>query len=295
MTIAVITSLLAALLYAAASVLQHRAAIAVPGELSMRIGLLTRLVANPWWLAGVGADGFAFVMQFVALGHGPLIVVQPLLVSGLLFALPLGAAVSGGRIKATDVEAAALVVIGLAVLLVIANPTRGHAVLSGAEWLAVGGGVLVPVALLTVIAAHSLHRPALLAAGAGAVYGLTAALAKVAAHQLGLGLGHALTSWEVWALIPGGLLGMILVQSAFQAGPLTVSLPILTAVDPVVSIVIGVCAFHERIGHAPGRIALEVIGTAVMVTGVFILGRSPLVALEEVGNRDGANTQATGG
>ena len=54
-------------------------------------GLLTRLVTKPLWLAGIAADGLAFVFQFVALGHGSLILVQPLLVSGLLFALPLGA------------------------------------------------------------------------------------------------------------------------------------------------------------------------------------------------------------
>jgi glucose uptake protein GlcU len=82
---------------------------------------------------------------------------------------------------------------------------------------------------------------------------------------------------------------MVLCQSAFQAGPLAESLPLLTAVDPVVSIMIGVLAFHETVGHEPGRVALEVIGTAVMIVGVLLLGRSPLVLLEDPTERSSAD------
>ena len=292
MVIAVLASLVAALLYATASVLQHRAAREVPADQSLRLSLLARLIAKPWWLAGIAADGLAFVMQFIALGHGPLVVVQPLLVSGLLFALPLGGWISGAKIKASDIRAAALVVVGLAGLLVIANPTQGSPTLTGTAWIFVTLGVLLPVIALVVVA-RSFARPVLLAAAAGALYGLTAALAKVVSHELGLGIGHVLTSWEVWALIPGGILGMVLCQSAFQAGPLEASLPTLTAVDPLVSIAIGVFAFHEEVGHQPGRICIEVAGTLLMIVGVFLLGRSPLIALEDPHGEDGCGPPGT--
>jgi hypothetical protein len=61
---------------------------------------------------------------------------------------------------------------------------------------------------------------------------------------------------------------------------------LLTAVDPVVSIVIGVFAFHEAVGHEPARVALEAIGTVVMIVGVLLLGRSPLVLLEDTEHRE---------
>src|SRR5581483_9990961 len=189
---------------------------------------------------------------------------------------------SGMAINAAEMRGAALVVLGLAVLLVIANPSRGHSTLQAGQWVAVLAADLVPVAVLTIIAARAERaRAMMLAAAAGCVYGLTAALAKVAAHELGIGIGHALASWEVWALIPGGLLGMMLCQSAFQAGPLAQSLPTLTAVDPVVSIAIGILAFHERVGHHPVKVVTEGVAMAVMIAGVFLLGRSPLVALED--------------
>src|SRR6202011_351659 len=102
MLVAISCALFSSLLYALASVLQHRAAIAQPQESSLHLGLLARLVTKPLWLAGIAADGFAFVFQFVALGHGSLILVQPLLVCGLLFALPLGAWLAGTKLTHRD-------------------------------------------------------------------------------------------------------------------------------------------------------------------------------------------------
>lgn len=281
--IAVAASLVAALLYAGASVLQHRSARAAPAERSMRLGLLGGLLAEPWWLAGMAADGAAFGMQFIALGHGPLVVVQPMLVSGLLFALPLGAIVSHRRIRATDLWGAAAVVVGLAALLVSADPSAGQADVSASRWAVLAVATLVPVGVLCLAALRwPAAKAGLLASAAAVCYGLTAALAKTSAHLLGTGVGHALASWQPYALLPVGLLGMVLCQSAFQAGPLRASLPLLSAVDPLVSIAIGVGAFSEHVAQDPLRVTAEVLGTVVMVAGVLSLGRSPLVALSDV-------------
>jgi drug/metabolite transporter (DMT)-like permease len=276
-------SLVAAMLYAAASVLQHRAAAAAPVERSLRAGLLTHLVVKPWWVAGVAADGLAFIVQFVALGHGPLVVVQPLLVSGLLFALPLGAWVSGRRIHAREMWAGAAVVVGLTALLLSANPANGRDNARSGAWVVLLVATLVPVAVLIAAGERRQAQKApLLATAAGVLYGLTAALTKTTAHLLGLGVGHVLTSWQPYALIPAGLVGMLVCQSAFQAGSLGESLPLLTAVDPLVSIVIGITAFHEHVSQDPLRVIAEIVGTMVMVGGVAVLGRSPLIVLDEV-------------
>lgn len=88
----VILALLSAMAFATASVLQQRAARDVPESLAMRPGLLWRLVRSPMWLAGTVADLSGFGLQALALGLGSLIVVQPVLCTGLLFALPIGAA-----------------------------------------------------------------------------------------------------------------------------------------------------------------------------------------------------------
>ena len=265
-------ALVAALLYAAASVLQHRAAVEAPREHSLRVGLLGYLARKPWWVAGVAADGGGYIAQFLALGHGPLVIVQPLLVSGLLFALPLGAFLSDRRITTRELRAAAAVVVGLAALLIAASPEPGHDNATPRAWTALLLATLVPAALL-VVGALRLPRlkPALLATSAGVIYGLTAALTKVTAHKLGIGVTHALASWQLYVLIAVGVVGMVLTQSAFQAGPLRASLPSLTAVDPVVSGLIGITAFHEHVDQSPLRVAVEVVGAIVMVWGVVAL------------------------
>ena len=273
-------SLVAALLYAAASVLQHRAAVAAPREHSLRMGLLGHLAQQPWWIAGIAADVGGFIAQFVALGHGPLVIVQPLLVSGLLFALPLGAVLSHRRVTASEIWAAAAVVIGLTALLLSAAPEAGTSSISIGSWVVLFIAAGTPVALLVLGAVRMpAAKPLLLASAAGIIYGLTAALTKTTAHELGHGLGRLLGSWEVYALVAVGLLGMLLTQSAFQAGPLRASLPALTVVDPVVSILIGITVLHEHVDGDPFNLVVGVIGAAVMIGGVIAL--APQIAEDE--------------
>jgi drug/metabolite transporter (DMT)-like permease len=274
--VAIGCALLSSLLYAAASVLQHRAAIAQPQERSMRIGLLARLVTKPLWLTGIAADALAFVFQFVALGHGSLILVQPLLVCGLLFALPLGAWLAGTKLAARDWAGAAALVVGLSLFLLVASPDAGHATVSDRTWLVLGATVVAVVGSLLVLArgGPSRRRAAMLAAAAGVVYGMTAALTKSVAHLLGIGITHVLASWQLEALIVAGGLGMLLAQSAFQAGPLDASLPSLTVTDPIVSIAIGAFALGEGVEVSPVASTLEAVGLILVVIGVFALGQS---------------------
>jgi hypothetical protein len=131
-----------------------------------------------------------------------------------------------------------------------------------------------------VLAAHGRPprvRAVLLAAAAGINYGLTAALTKVCAHELGGGPTRLFSHWQVYGLVVFGLLGMLLAQSAFQAHSLDASLPILTVVDPVVSIIIGALALGESVEVGMLPTFLEVVGLLAMTIGVFLLGRAEAV------------------
>jgi len=275
----VASALGAAMLYAVAAVLQQRAASAAPVERSLRLGLLAYLVARPMWLLGAAADVAAFGLQFWALDHGSLVLVQPLLVSGLLFALPLGAFLSRSALRPADWLGAALVVTGLSVFLIVANPDRGRADASNLAWLLLGLTTAVPVALCIWAAGRSpgVRRAAFLATAAGIVYGVTAAITKATAHLLDTGFWHAATSWKPYVGVCLGIGGMVMDQSAYQAGPLATSLPALTVADPVVSIIIGAVLFEEGVEIAHGAPIVEAMALIVMVVGVFVLARSPLV------------------
>ena len=242
----------------------------------MRLGLLVRLLRNPGWIIGLACDVLGFVFQFIALGHGPLVVVQPLLVCGLLFALPIGAALAGHKLTASDWLAAVVVCAGLAVFLVVSSPASGRSNIRPGLW----------VLLLTTDAAAAFAlvlsgrnsspraRAVLLSAAAGIVYGAAAALTKTCSHLLDKGLWRVPLHWQPYVLIVAGVGGMLVAQSSFQAGWLDVSLPTMTVIDPVVSIVIGALAFRESIASNAAAILLEVIGLAAMSVGVFRLART---------------------
>lgn len=264
-----------AVLYALASVLQHRGAIAQPDDQSLKVGLLVRLARQPAWLTGLACDGGGYVLQFVALGHGPIIVVQTLLVCGLLFALPIGAAWAGRRLNRTDWIGAALVCTGLAVFLGVANPASGRNDASTGSWVVLLVSVTVLAGALTVasLGPDARRRAVLLAAATGVVYGLAAALTKTTAHLLAHGPVSLVTNWQPYVLVVFGATGMLLSQSAFQAGVLDFSLPTMTVVDPIASIAIGAVVLHEAISSSPVAVTAEVVSLVAMSAGVWLLAR----------------------
>ena len=270
---AVVFALLAALGYAAASVLQQRAAAEVGDEHSLKVGLLVRLLKRPMWLAGFAADWIAFALQAAALATGSLLVVQPLLTTGLLFALPIGAHWSGRRLRTRDWAAAIMLTTGLGLFLYLGNSNGGVDTASFARWIpwlvALGGGA----AACVVVAwrAKGTPRALSLALATGLLYGATAALTKSSASLLGDGLDVLLTSWEPYALAAVALVGMVLAQSAFQAGNLEASLPTLTVSEPIVAALIGVGLFEERLQvREPWQWIVIALSVVAMVAGIAI-------------------------
>ncbi len=84
----IVFALLAAFCNALNVVTQHRASIGDPGH-SKGWRFVRYLVSNPLWLFGWVALAASFVFQALALHNGLLSVVQPLLVTELVFALVL--------------------------------------------------------------------------------------------------------------------------------------------------------------------------------------------------------------
>ena len=99
------------------------------------------MARRPVWLAGIGADALGFVAQAAALAIGRLAVVQPLLIASVVFALPLGARLTGQHVGRRDVGAAVIVTAALAAFLVVANPSGGRGDAPLGEWLIAGAAL----------------------------------------------------------------------------------------------------------------------------------------------------------
>lgn len=280
---AVIAALAAALFYALASVLQQWEAERQPEDHELRISLLARLARRPRWLAGLALDVGGFVCQWLALSWGSLVVVQPLLVLGLLFALPVKAHISAHRFDRSDWAGAFMTTLGLAVFLTVSQPAAGHSNVRLATWgILMGAGALIAVPLLVIGYRKSPKWKAMAYGTAGGVvYGVCAALTKTCSRLLSLGVAHLFSSWQPYVLILVGAGGMVLAQSAFQAGPLDVSLPALSATDPIVSVLIGAVAFGEAIKTGVVATSVEAISFSIVVAGIFVLGRTEAVKAAE--------------
>lgn len=273
-------SLGAAVLFAVTWVLQHTAAAEVESKHSLRPRLILELLRRPRWLLGNLTDLAAFGLQFLALRSGSLVAVQTLLVSALLFTLPMAAAVANRRLQLKEWLSAVALVLSLSTFLILANPTRGRPRAPWEIWILVlaVAGAAIGALIFTAPSTPGRARARRLGASCGILFAVNAALAKQFTHVLKGGVLPALTSWEpyAWAVTAG--FGFLLVQSALHAGPLDASMPLLIIADPLVAGVIGIVAFHERIVVRPVTAAVEVLSIVIVILSVFALVRSPLVA-----------------
>jgi hypothetical protein len=270
-------ALLSALLFGLASVLQHRAAQGAHPDRSMRPGLLLDLVRTPLWLAGQGAAMGGFGAQAVALSFGALAVVQPVLTTRIVFGLLLASRLSDQTVAAREWLGALGIVAGLAAFLAAASPGEGATVVEGAGWLGVLLTTAAPAGVLTALAPRrpGVGRAVALAAAGALLFTATVTLTKVVGHDLRGDAGAVFTSWKVYALAPTGLGGMLLVQSAFMAGPIRASLPVLTCVECLGAILVGALFLDEAVSVGPGPLAVELLGLAVVVWGVVTVTRAP--------------------
>lgn len=283
----VLLALLSALGNGAASVLQRRAAVDQERELpgagrggaGQTLLRLLRLLRRPYWLAGAAAMVVSAVAQVGALAVGRLSVVQPLLVSELLFTLVVGSLVfrrrPGGRTWLAFVTLAA----GLALFLAAAAPSHGRATARPGLWLP-AGAVLVLVVGGLVLVARALRgaaRAATLGCATAVGFACTAALIKEFTGRFGGGVAAVFTGWPLYAVCVVGLLSFLLLQSTLRAGTLAASQPALTLGDALVSIALGWVLFGERV-ELGLRLLPETVGIALMAAGIVGLTRSPAVA-----------------
>jgi drug/metabolite transporter (DMT)-like permease len=270
-------ALAAAMFFATSNVLEQRSAREAPADQALKPGLVVHLARDRRWLLGIVADVSGYVCQAAALGIGLLVVVQPILATGLLFSLALDVATSRRRLRAWEWAIAALLASALGLFLSESSPGGGSARASWPDWIvplvAISAVVLVAIAL-----GHrstGAVRASLLAFAAGTMFGITAPLTKAFVHLLGGGPVTVLTNWEPYGLAVFSIGGFIVMQSAFQAGELEASVPFLETAEPVVASIIGVVLLGERL-HARTDTGKAVIAAtiATMLVCAVLLARS---------------------
>ena len=284
----VFLALLSAFVYGAGVVLQQRAALEAPPEEAARPRLLLRLVRRPLWLLGLSADVVGFGLQAAALHRGSLVVVQPLITTSLVFALVLTSVWTHEPISRRQWTAVGMVLLGLAVFLIVAAPNEESSAVAGMrDWILTTTTITAAagVALAAGLRAVGSARAAFFAVAAGIADAFMAVMAKTFSGSFDDGLAATFRSWTPYALIAAGLIAMLLISTAYQAGHPTVSLPIITVTDPLVASLIGISLFGDELLLDGVRGPLVLLALAAIGTGLLMLSRDSRLANEVVGTR----------
>lgn len=244
------------------------------------LSLARRLSRSQLWRLGWAINLGGFLVQGAALYLGSVALVQPLLVTQLIFALPLttlwvrrwpsrlawlsGAAICGG-------VTLFLVAHGSSQLRGEAH--RDRVVLAGVS-------VAAAVAFLVRISAgrSPLVQAALISVGAGLCFAMSAVLMKLTAEDLvERGVAATARDWPGYTLAVSAVTGVVLGQWAFATGSLPTAVAAMTITNPLASYLIGILAFRIAPEPSSVRLAATVAAGALISVGVVGLAHSSIV------------------
>ena len=274
-------TLLAALLVGTGFVLQQNAAQLEPDSRFLSLRLILDLFHKPRWLLGIGCMVVGQVLAAWSIGNLPLAFVEPLLTTNLVFALLVAVPIARARLRFWEIAGAVVLCTGVALLSVSrsAKPI-GLSFGSFSHWPAAAAIAFIAFVCVQVGRRRPGRARAMLTgAAAGLIFGIQDALTRQTLQGLHrFGLSGLFLHFAPYALVGAGALGIWLMQSAFNSGPLNVSLPAISAGEPVVGILLGVVVFGDRVQDTPGELAIYTGGLAALIAGVIMVSRAPALS-----------------
>jgi drug/metabolite transporter (DMT)-like permease len=287
---AIFSGLLAAFWAAVGIVVRQRATQDVPGDEAMSSAMVTSLIRQPLWWAGTFAAIAGYVFQALALAHGSLLLVQPLLVSSLLFALPLSARICGERITWAQWGWATLLTAALAIFVLVGQPREGHNRPPVPAWT-LALAITVPSVIVCVIAAHRAigrTRAMLLGVAVAILLGMIAVVTKICTHRYSIGGWHALLTVPApYVLVALAVTVTVVQNSAFHAGSLQASVPIMLVGEPIVAVLLGVLVLGEHLAVGSSAALILVIAVFAMVAATVALARTQAIEVAGSAGRQG--------
>ena len=297
--LAIVLALCSAFAAGLSTSVQHHAAENAPESVRGAVGLMRHLVGRPWWLVGQALGIVTVLFHAAALHYGPLALVQPLVITGIVFAVPIRAAISRRLPPRRELGAVTLTALGLAAFLVASSPGESDVAARGSLQIGLTAGVAALAYAVIAVAQRvqdGQSRAFLLGVAAGLLFGLVAVTLKISVHELADGglVGMA-GSWATWALVVLGLSGVATNQLAYHSARLSASMPVLNIVDVLVALGFGYIVFEEVPRHTPLALVVEVVAMGAIAVGLWQLARFEDVHQDEdrVGESAGESADGT--
>lgn len=295
MIVPVLIALAGAFFMALGSALQERDAVRAPGRRVARFGLLLHLVQRPRWIFGTLAAGAGVALHLIALSGAPLTIIQPIGVTGLLFAIVLSMAFTRRRVRPGQIAAGVAVMAGLTGVLLLFPHTSTPPRMTVLTALLLAGCVFA-LGIAGLASARHLSagaRGVALAAIGGAALGTTSAIARVVAAGA-VADPMSVVGWLPLIAAAVALFGGLMMQNAYRTGHFAAAYAILLVADPVVGAGLGALLLGEGLPSSPGEQALAALSAAVAAAGIAVLARSKNQNPEAARTRSPASGGAEG-
>jgi drug/metabolite transporter (DMT)-like permease len=244
------------------------------GEAVEGINQLFKLVLVPVWVLGTLILLTGYGTQGAALDRGKLVVVQPLLVTTIVWALPLGYLLTNQHVASRQILGAVVVVVGLALFVLVGDPDAG--VNDTADRNFVIASLVICVIVAALLAwVHRKTAPALRAAvlgvAAGLLFGLSASFDKPVIDDLHVSIGQAAGDWRTWALLGFGFIAFLIQQLSLATGQLAPAMAAVSVANPAVSVVLGILLYQERLTRPPWHVLVAAIALLAAFAGATII------------------------
>jgi drug/metabolite transporter (DMT)-like permease len=269
-------ALVASALFNVGIALQGIEARSVPSKLGLRVSLLTNLFRRKRWVFGWVLGVVGIGPQVVALGYAPFVVVQPALASGLLILLFIGSRLFGERVTWLEVAGVCAIIGGLA-LVAWGAPSHTEVHRSGAAVIAVVAGLTAAGFYPFVVRGTRLDTGMASIVASGAGFAASNVATKLVSDDFGLGHYGIAATWAAVGLV-NGVAATITGMTAFQRRPATTVVPVSTAVQTFLPILLEPLFLREDFASATLDGAPIAIGLLLTLAGTIVVSRTPAVS-----------------
>jgi drug/metabolite transporter (DMT)-like permease len=276
MLLGLLLALAASVLFNVAVAIQALDARVLPRELSLRFGLLRRLVRRRRWRIGMLLAVLGWPLHAAALGLAPLTAVQPALAAGLLILLVVAARTLGESVGSREVVAVLLIVAGEAGVAWAApdrSATHAHGAPLVAALVGLGAVALLPYALRDRAGVRGFAA----VASAGVAFALSGFVTKLVSDDLSSG---AIFSAWLWADLVGAaaVIGVLSENSAFQTRPASQVAPLVFSAQTVLPVLLAPLVGGEDWSQTPLGGGAVLLALSAVVAGVVLIARSRVVS-----------------
>jgi hypothetical protein len=271
-----VAAIVAAIFFNVGIALQAIEARRAPPELRLRVGILGHLLQRPIWLLGAVLGIVGIAPQLIALAYAPFAVVQTALTAGLAILLLIAARYLHEPVGHRAWSGVALLIVGVA-LVSWGAPAHSEAHRGSLAPILVVCGTALLAAAPFFLQWIGIEHGLLLALSAGVGFAGANIATKLASDDVASRQWIAAAGWGV-AVALLGICATITSMSAIQRSAATMVVPVSTAVQTFLPIVLEPLFLEEHYVSFWTELFPVGLGTLVAVAGVVLVASNPAVA-----------------